>query len=126
MPFASQKANLTLSPETKNELLMMSRSRTEPAQKVERAKILLAYEAGKPISGIARDFKTNRPKVERAINKALEFGAAGALSDLPGRGKPPKITPEARTWLLSLACQKPKELGYASDPSSTVVLAGQI
>ena len=110
MPFTSKKAKLIMSVDLKNELSMLSRSRKEPAQKVERARMLLAYEAGSTISSIARTFKTNRPKVERCINKALQWGVWASLTDLPGRGKPRTITPEARTWLLSLACQKPKEL----------------
>jgi transposase len=126
MPFVSRKAKLVMSPELKDELTALSRSRTEPAQKVERAKMLLDYEAGKSISSIAQTLKTNRPKVDRCVNKALHWGVLAALTDLPGRGKPPTITPEARTWLLSLACQKPKELGYASELWTTKLLARHV
>lgn len=126
MPFTSKKAKLVMTLELKNELSMLSRSRTEPAQRVERAGMLLAYEAGKSISSIALIFKTNRPKVERCINKALQWGVLASLTDLPGRGKPRTITPEARTWLLSLACQKPKELGYASELWTTRLLAKHV
>ena len=126
MPFVSQKAKLVMSPELKNELTMLSRSRTEPAQRVERAKMLLAYEAGKSISAIAQTLKTNRPKVERCVNKALQWGVLASLTDLPGRGKPRTITPEARAWLLSLACQKPKELGYASELWTTRLLSRHV
>jgi transposase len=126
MPFVSQKAKLVMSPELKNDLTALSRSRTEPVQRVERAKMLLAYEAGKSISAIAQTLKTNRPKVERCINKALQWGVLASLTDLPGRGKPRTITPEARTWLLSLACQKPKELGYASELWTTRLLARHV
>ena len=126
MPFISKKAKLVMPLELKNELSMLSRSRTEPAQKVERAGMLLAYEAGKSISSIARTFETNRPKVERCINKALQWGVLVSLIDLPGRGKPRTITPEARTWFLSLACQKPKELGYASELWTTRLLARHV
>lgn len=126
MPFVSKKAKLVMSPELKNELTTFSRSRTEPAQKVERARILLAYEAGRSISAIAQAFKTNRPKVERCINKALQWGVLASLADLPGRGKPRTITPEARAWLLSLACQKPKEFGYASELWTTKSLAKHV
>ncbi len=41
------------------------------------------------------------------------MGASTALDDLPRPGKPRKITPEARTWFVSLACQKPKDIGYS-------------
>lgn len=123
MPFISQKAKLVISAELKSELTMLSRSRTEPAQKVERARILLAYEAGQSISAIAQTLKTNRPKVERCVNKALQWGVPSALMDLPRRGKRRTITAEARAWLLSLACQKPKEFGYASELWTTRLLA---
>ena len=84
MPFISKKAKLIISSELKKQLTIVSRSRTGPTQRVERAKILLAYEAGNSISAIARDLKTNRPKVERCINKALQVGALVSLVDLPG------------------------------------------
>ena len=126
MPFISKKAKLIISSELKKQLTIVSRSRTGPTQRVERAKILLAYEAGNSISAIARDLKTNRPKVERCINKALQVGALVSLVDLPGRGKPPAITPEARAWVLSLACQKPKEFGYSYELWTTRLLATHI
>ncbi len=126
MPFVSEKARLVMSEETKEELTILSRSRTESAQRVERARILLAYEAGKSISAIARVLKTNRPKIERCINKALQLGIGASLADLPGRGKPPTITPEARAWLLSLACQKPKEFGYSYELWTTRLLAQHV
>lgn len=126
MPFVSRKAKLLMSPELKNDLTVLSRSRTEPAQKVERARMLLAYEAGMSISAIAQSLKTNRPKVERSINKALQWGVLASLTDLPGRGKPRTITAEARTWVLSLACRKPKELGYAYELWTTRLLAKYI
>jgi transposase len=57
------------------------------------------------------------------VNKALEFGVAQALADLPGRGRRPAMTPEARAWVVSLACQKPKDLGYAQELWTTRLLA---
>ncbi len=38
-----------------------------------------------------------------------------ALDDSPPPGKAPQITDEARAWLVSLACQKSKDLGYAHE-----------
>lgn len=66
----------------------------------------------KTVSAIAHQLSTNRPKVERCIDKALQLGALTALDDLLRSGKPPEITPEAKAWLMNLACQKPKELDY--------------
>ena len=70
MPFQSRRAKLTLPPQTKDQLSTISRSRTELAQRVERARILLAYEAGQSVSAIAKQLSTNRPKVEPCIAKA--------------------------------------------------------
>lgn len=123
MPFVSGKAKLVISPEIHQKLTLISRSRTESAQKIERARILLEYVSGQSISAIARTLKTNRPKIERCINKALQIGVEASLVDLAGRGKPPAITPEARAWLLSLACQKPTELGFSYELWSTRLLA---
>ena len=46
-----------------------------------------------------------------------------ALDDLPGRGRKREITEEARAWLVSLACRKPKELGCAQEMWTTALLA---
>ncbi len=126
MPFVSKKERLVLSLEEKRELKQISSSRTEAASSVERAGMLLAYADGMHISAIARQFSTNRPKVERCINKALEFGALFSLSDLPRPGKPATITPEAKTYVISLACQKPVSLGYSFELWTTDLLAGHI
>lgn len=123
MPFQSRRAKLTLLPDVKEQLRAISRARTESAQRVERATILLAYESGASVSAIADQLSTNRPKVERCINKALELGALSALDDLPGRGKPATITDEDRAWVVNLACQKPKDLGYSFELWTTRLLA---
>ena len=93
----------------------ISKSRTEAKSAVERAKILLGYAGGETVSSIARRLHTNRPKVERCINKALHFGALTAIYDLPRPGRPKRISQEARAYLLSVACRKPKELGFAQE-----------
>jgi len=126
MPFKSKKPQLAMSDETAKMLHGLTNSRTEPVQRVERARILLAFAGGATISAIAQQFGTNRMKVERCINKALQLGVAASLGDLPGRGKPPKISEEARAWILSLACQKPKDLGCSYEMWTTRLLASHI
>jgi transposase len=126
MPFQSTRAKLVLSAEVESRLNTLAHSRTEPAQRVERAQILLAYAFGESISAMARRLGTNRPKVERCVNKALQVGPLAALEDLPGRGKPAAISEEARAWVVSLACQKPKDLGYAAELWTTQLLASHI
>lgn len=123
MPFTSQKAKLELTPEVKKELERISHSRTEPAQRIERARMLLAYATGATLSEMTREFGTNYPKVDRCVNKALQLGALLSLQDLPGRGRPLTITPGARSWLISMACQKPKDVGYSYELWTTKLLA---
>ena len=126
MPFQSVRASLVLSSVDQNRLEEIARSRTEPKQAIERSRILLAYAQGVSVSEIARAQRTNRPRVERTIEKALQLGAIPALLDLSGRGRKPEETPEAIAWVVSLACQKPKDLGYASELWTTALLAQHI
>jgi transposase len=107
-------------------LTALSLSRSEPAGRVQRASILLRYHAGQTVSEIARSLATNRPLVERCVSKALGLGVAQALADLPGRGRRPAMPPEARAWVVALACQKPKDLGYAQEFWTTRLLAKHV
>ncbi len=109
----TSKAKLQCSSPEQSTLVALSKSKTAPHREVIRAKILLGYMEGKSITKLANDFQTNRPLVERCLNKALAFGVTTALKDLPGRGVKPVITDDARSWVMSIACQSPKELGYA-------------
>lgn len=126
MTFISERPSLKLSTSEIEELSKVERSRTEGHSRVERAGIILSYHHGETISAIARKFKTNRPKVERTIDRALRIGALASLNDLPRRGKPAKISTDAKTWVLSLACQKPKTLGYAAETWTMASLAQHI
>lgn len=112
MPFQSTRARLLLSGDERAALESLSRSRTDSRQRVERARILLRFADGDSVSAIARGMNTSRPRVERCLNKALQLGTTGALADLPGRGRPCVISDGDRAYVIGLACQKPKELGY--------------
>ncbi len=111
----TQRSKLTVSDKEKSELVRISKSKTSPHREVIRSTILLQYMDSKTISSIARDCNTNRPLVERCIDKALAYGALTALKDLPGRGTKPTITDDATSYVLSIACQQPKALGYADE-----------
>jgi len=106
---------LNLSMDTREKLTQVSRSRTEPAGKVKRATVLLMYDSGKKVTEIARELNSNRPAVERTIDRALTFGPLQALKDLSRPGRPAQIPDDAKMWVLSIACQKPKDLGYAAE-----------
>jgi transposase len=126
LPFVSRRAQLRLSNNEIEMLTALLQSRSQPAGRVQRASILLRYQAGDTVSEIARALGTNRPRIERCVNKALELGVTQALTDLPGRGRRPALTAGARAWVVSLACQKPIELGYAQELWTTRLLAAHV
>lgn len=111
----TQRSKLIISDADKSELIKISKSKTLPHREVIRATILLKYMEETTITSIAKECNTNRPLVERCIDKAIAYGVKTALKDLPGRGVSSTITDEAKSWVLSLACQSPKELGYANE-----------
>jgi len=86
MPFESTRAKFNFTAGEVAKLETIAKSRTASISSIERAKILLAYYHGETVSSIARSLKTNRPKVERYISKALELGVETALEDLPREG----------------------------------------
>jgi len=126
VPFISRRAQLRLSESEAEMLTALSHSRSQPSGRVLQASMLLRYHAGDTISEIARALGTNRPRVERCVRKALEMGVSQALTDLPGRGRRPVISAEARAWVVSLACQKPKNLGYAQELWTMRLLAAHV
>lgn len=89
--------------------------RTEKAVRVERARYMLDNFHGESIYRIAKNNKTNRPKVQRVLHKAAEYGVKIALNDLPRSGRKKVITEEARLWLLNIACRKPKDFGLSCE-----------
>jgi len=70
-----RKTALAIPDKDRKQLEAITRSRTESASRVQRAKILLMYAKGEKIINITRQLSTTRPLVYRAIDKALAFGA---------------------------------------------------
>jgi predicted transcriptional regulator len=79
MPFVSHRAPLKLSLGEVEMLTALSQSRTEAAGRVQRASILLRYHASETVSEIARSLGSNRPRVERCVNKALQLGGGAGI-----------------------------------------------
>src|SRR5271167_379393 len=104
-------------------LVSITRSRTEPASRVERARMLLAYREDPSFFAVGRALGVHHQTVQRCVERALAYGAMAALDDRPRPGKEPTITAEARTWLVSLACRKAKDLGYPHELWTTRLLA---
>ena len=89
------------------------KSRTEEKRRGLRAAILLDSRSGRSDETIARHYHVSRGAVLLCIQKCLEFGLDAALGELPRPGKPRQLPDDAIAWVLDLACQKPKELGYS-------------
>src|SRR6202171_5502081 len=104
-------------------LMALSRSRTEPASRVERARMLLAYRENPSFFAVAHALGVHHQTVQRCVERALAYGPMAALDDRPRSGKEPTITAEAKAWLVSLACCKAKELGYPHELWTTRLLA---
>ena len=105
------------------ELHSIARSRTEPASRVERARILLRYRDDPSHYAVGRAVGVTHQTVQRCLARALRFGIMAALDDSPRPGKEPEITLEARAWLVSLACRKAKDVGYPHELWTTRLLA---
>jgi transposase len=104
-------------------LRAIARSRTEPASRVERARMLLVYRDEPSFFQVGRAVGAHHQTVQRCVERALVYGALAALDDRPRSGKEPTITAEAKAWLVSLACRKAKDLGYPHELWTTRLLA---
>jgi transposase len=118
-----QAIELAMTEEEIGALTALSRSRTEPASRVSRAQMLLAYRENPSFCGVGKKLGAHHQTVERCIERALAFGPLAALDDRPRPGKEPRITPEAKAWLVSLACDKAKQHGYPHELWTTRLLA---
>ena len=123
MAAARKVMKLTLTDHDLAQLQSVARSRTESASRVERAKILLRYYEDPSCYAVGREVGVTHQTVQRCLLRATSFGVMAALEDSPRPGKERQITAEARVWLASLACQKPKELGYPHELWTTRFLA---
>ena len=104
-------------------LTVVSHSRTERVSRVERAQMLLAYRQNPSFFAVARSLGAHHQTVQRCVERALAYGPLVALDDRPRPGKEPTITPQAKAWLVSLACDKAKEHGYPHELWTTRLLA---
>lgn len=96
-------------------LTTITNTRTEEAQKVQRAKILLLSSAGMSNIKIAEKLDIHRNSVELCLRKYTASGMESALRDDSGRGRKAVLSDEDKTYVRNLACQKPTELGYAQE-----------
>ena len=119
-------STITLTPEERSYLELQTRSRTIQAQTVCRARILLLKADGEPIDVIADKVGLNRCSVMLCLKKFKEGGVENALFDAPGRGRNAEITDDEKAWIISIACQKPVDLGYSAEVWTRALLTKHI
>ncbi len=121
-----RNTKITLSSKEIEYLETQTRARTIQAQTVTRAKVLLLRSEGNTIEYISDKLDINRNSVILCLKKYLEGGFENALFDAPGRGRNPEITDDEKSWIISVACQKPADLGYSAETWTYVRLTKHI
>jgi transposase len=111
----TKRAPLVLSSDNKKLLTELAGSMTAAVREVTRAKVLLDYANGMSISDIKRHVGLSRPAIYKCIDKALAAGAEAGLKDVYHSPKAPEILDDAKAWVVSLACTKPKDQGLAAE-----------
>jgi transposase len=123
MATSRRSIKLTINKVDLAQLESIARSRTEPAGRVERSRILLAYRQDPSFYAVAQTMGLHAQTVQRCVERAKAEGALAALDERARPGKEPMITVEAKTWVVALACRKAKELGYPHEVWTTQLLA---
>ena len=119
----SERASLVLTQEQRATLQVLSASRVASEREVERAKVMLGYADGISITELQRRLGFSRPMIYRCVDKALAAGVHMGLKDKYHRPHEPEISDEAKAWVVSIACTKPKDHGLAAELWSISVLA---
>ena len=110
------RAALQLSESDREMLTTLSHSATATVREVTRAKVLLKYEGGGgAITQTQREVGVSRPTIYKCVDKALAAGVRTGLRDRYHRPREPEILPDAKAWVVSVACQQPKALGLAAE-----------
>ena len=112
VPHISHRPKLSFTQEELDYLTRLSRSRNQAAKIVERSKIVLLSYQGKNDTEISKELKVDYKTVRLWIQRVLDFGVKEGLVDKSRSGRPQDISAESRAWIVSLACMKPKDLGY--------------
>jgi transposase len=119
----SERPSLVLTQEQRTTLQELSASRVAAAREVDRAKVMLGYADGVSITELQRRLGFSRPMIYRCVDKALAAGIQMGLKDKYHRPHEPEISDEAKAWVVSIACTKPKDHGLASELWSISALA---
>lgn len=106
---------INLSKDECDYLISLIKARTIQAQVVDRARMLLWKSEGRTFDDIAGALGVSVPTVRRCIERYKITDMNLALFDDDRSGRPVEITDDAKAWMISIACQKPCDLGYAAE-----------
>ena len=106
---------ITISEEDVAYLKSLIKTRTIQSQVVDRARILLWKSEAKTDKAIADGLGISVNTVRRCVDRYLNSGIDLAIFDDERSGRPVEITDDAKAWIVSTACQKPCDLGYAAE-----------
>src|SRR6202022_379666 len=87
MAAGRQAIELAIGEEDLAALGAIARSRSEPASRVERARMLLAYREDPSFFKVGRVARVHHQTVQRCVERALAYGPLAALDDRPRPGK---------------------------------------
>ena len=107
--------SITIPDEERTYLLTLIKARTIQAQIVDRARMLLWKSEGKTDKSIADGLGVSVNTVRRCVDRYLNSGINLAIFDDERSGRPVEITDDAKSWIVSIACQKPCDLGYSAE-----------
>ena len=125
MPRRSTRPRLVLLPNELVWLEQLRNSRTASRRDVQRAQVLWLYHTGQSIATIMHAVHLTRKSVAKWISRALRVGVTAGLHDAP-HGSPPKLTEEAKAWVVHVACSQPKDWGYAAELWTRQALAQHV
>jgi hypothetical protein len=75
-------------------LISIAQSLIDPARRVERTRVLLAYREDPSFFAVGRGL--HHQTVQRCVESAVAEGPVPALDDRPRPGREPTITPEGK------------------------------
>ena len=107
--------SITIPDEERTYLLTLIKARTIQSQIVDRARMLLWKSEGKTDKSIADGLGVSVNTVRRCVDRYLNSDTTLAIFDDERSGRPVEITDDAKSWIASVACQKPCDLGYSAE-----------
>ncbi len=107
--------SIQLSKEDSGYLTSLVKRGTVEARVYRRAKILLLKSQGFSNEAIADKLDTTVSTVRLCLDKFHASGIENALEDASGRGRKTEIFDDAKTWVVSIACQKPTAFGLSAE-----------